>query len=1047
MVKNLSGIMTLRFFRLFSLPLAWKTPRKMSEPILMALVQLFAITAAAGKHTHAEKERSIVASFLKQHLTRSELEEYLKLFDELLFFHLPPEGETVAHDTAVKITDICRKVNTGLHHRDKLIVFIKFLEFMEEEHRLPGSDFSDLDEAEEEYILIIARSFNIGEQEAANCRAFILSPGTGASDHPDSLVIDSYPESALEHARHIQRERLAGQIAVLYIPSIHAFICRYLGEDDLFLNGEIIIPYRSLMLNHGSILKNLKISPVYFSDIASQFLRTCEGVAVEFTAREIEFRFRNSRNGIHPFSFTATSGELIGVMGGSGVGKSTLLNVLNGALGLHSGSILINGYDLSRDKGQLEGVIGFVPQDDLLIEELTVFQNLYYNAKLCFSDYSEKQILKAVMKILSDMGLAATRHLKVGDPLNKFISGGQRKRLNIALELLREPDVLFVDEPTSGLSSVDSENVMLLLKEQTLKNRLVMVNIHQPSSDIYKLFDKILVMDKGGYPVYYGNPIDALRYFKTLSNYVNPDETECFNCGYVNPEQVLQITEARLVNEYGKLTANRKTTPEEWYTLFRKNIQPELEILTGKRKLPRHQFSIPDPFTQFRIFSIRNLRAKITNRQYLMINLLEAPFLAALLAFLTRYFPADTYIFGQNSNLVAYLFMSVVVSLFLGLMVSAEEIIHDRRIMKREAFLQLSRFSYLNSKVVFLFALSAIQTITYVIAGNLILDIRGMTLSYFLILFSSACFANMVGLNISSSLNSVVAIYILIPFILVPQLLLSGTIVPFDKLNPQISTRQYVPLVGDLMASRWTFEALAVEQFRNNRYERNFFPYDKEISHWGYITSFGIPALKSELDACRRNLRLGIEPEKTANYFAILQHEIPELASEAGLDASTLLPLLNASSFSEESVNKAGHLLDSMSVIFSWRLANVTSRRDALYERMVSEMGSEGINQLRENYHNENLAGLVMDKTADNKILEGKGRLIRKKDPIFMDPEPKNGRAHFYAPVKNLGNWQIDTFWFNFGVIWLMSLVLYVMLLHDTLRKSFELIERVMFRR
>src|SRR3990170_7481876 len=178
------------------------------------------------------------------------------------------------------------------------------------------------------------------------------------------------------------------------------------------------------------------------------------------------------------------------------------------------GHILVNGFDINTQKDKIHGVIGYVSQDDLLIEELTVYQNLYYNAKLCFATFTEEQIHKRVMEVLENLGLDQRKDLPVGNPLDKTISGGQRKRLNIALELIREPAVLFLDEPTSGLSSRDSENIMDLLKELASKGKLIFVIIHQPSSDIYKMFDKILILDVGGKPIYYGNPVEAVMYFK-----------------------------------------------------------------------------------------------------------------------------------------------------------------------------------------------------------------------------------------------------------------------------------------------------------------------------------------------------------------------------------------------------------------------------------------------------------------------------------------------------------------------------------------------------
>ncbi len=1019
----------------------------MSEPILMALVQLFAIIAASARKTSSGNARRILESYLDQHLNAGELDEYLKLYDELLLFHQPEDDQSDVTDTIAKTESICLRLKKQLTSSDRIIVFIKFLEFTRELAEVQPENEQAASHTFSGFLEVFRNTFNLPDQEFEEAHLFITEPGSAGHAPGNKLIICENAAGTPAGAHHMGRDHLAGSIVILFIPSERMLLGRYLGRDQLFLNGHVIQPFRSFVLDNGSIIKNPKITPVYYSDVAACFFQPAAKVNIEFTAREVEFRFKNDVTGLHPFSFTARSGELIGVMGGSGVGKSTLLNVLNGTLPLHGGEILVNGYDLNHDRDQLRGVIGFVPQDDLLIEELTVFRNLYFNARLCFRNYSKKQLIRAVMRVLMDIGLIGIRNLTVGDPINKFISGGQRKRLNIALELIRQPSILFADEPTSGLSSMDSEMVMLLLKEQTLKGRLVIVNIHQPSSDIFKLFDKLLIMDKGGYPIFYGNPIDALSYFKTASNHVNPDESECQQCGYVNPEQLLQITEAKIVNEYGRFTGNRKTSPAEWYQRFRKTIQPRLEIRKEKHEIPASAFKVPGLFRQFRIFALRNLLTKITNRQYLAINLLEAPFLAALLAYLTRYRFGEEYFFGENKNLVAYLFMSVVVSLFLGMMVSAEEIIRDRRLLKREAFLNLSRFSYLNSKIILLFGLSAIQAILYVVTGNLILGIGGMTLSFWLIIFATNCFANMAGLNISSGLDSVVAIYILIPFIIVPQLLLSGTVVPFDNLNPAIASREHVPAIGNMMTSRWTFEALAVEQFRNNRWERQFFDYDKAISRDKYLTAYVIPALQSSLDEISRNKARNINVEQSVALLKTLDHEIRLMQSESGINPSFSLLKISPGAMDDSTMSRTRQYLGNLSMWFSSRLNATVARRDRKYHALVQQYGEEELYRIKQTSHNENLADLVLNVTAENKLIRGDGKLIRKYEPVYMDPESQAGNAHLYAPYKRIGQMKTDTFWFNFAVIWLMTLFLYLTLLHDTIRKTIVIFRNFRFRK
>jgi ABC-type multidrug transport system ATPase subunit len=181
-----------------------------------------------------------------------------------------------------------------------------------------------------------------------------------------------------------------------------------------------------------------------------------------------------------------------------------------------------------------------------------------------------------------------------GIPLNKKISGGQRKRLNIALELIREPAVLFLDEPTSGLSSRDSENILDLLKELTFKGKLVFVVIHQPSSDdIFKMFDRLLILDTGGYLIYNGNPMDSIMYFKSKVQAADWNESECPTCGNVNPEQIFNIVETNVLDEFGQLTHTRKISPKEWSEHFREQYREPKKRKRAREDLPEISFKGP----------------------------------------------------------------------------------------------------------------------------------------------------------------------------------------------------------------------------------------------------------------------------------------------------------------------------------------------------------------------------------------------------------------------------------------------------------------------
>ena len=1021
----------------------------MTESIINALVHLFAIIESAKEDTGVvDSGELVIRPYLQKNLNNETLTaEYIKLFyDYLNFYKEQPtakdnEGISIDSTSILQIAKICNQLNKELLRSERLIVFMQLMELIRADEKVTAK--------EEEFAALVALNFNLDQEDVVNLKNFILKPDDQEINKERVLIIDNkqteWPEEMAwiirkkkntNQERHLFVQNLFGKITVLYLKSVDTFVFRYDGPLNLFLEGIKVIPSKSYILKPGSIIKGPNISSIYESEITKQFIQDQSSTRVVLAGDKVEFKFRNSSNGLKPFSFSEDSGRLIGIMGGSGTGKTTLMNILNGKLRLSGGRIHINGFSL--EQASTEGVIGYVPQDDLLFEELTVYQNLYFNARTCFSDFSEDLIDKTVHKVLDDLDLEDIKDLKVGDPLNKTISGGQRKRLNIALELMREPSVLFVDEPTSGLSSMDSEKMMMLLKDLSRKGKLVVAIIHQPSSEIFKLFDRLWILDKGGYPIYNGNPIDAVVYFKTMNTQVNAAESECPRCGNVIPEQILQIIEAREIDERGRSTKKRRVNPSVWYSKYIENILPKLVRLKYDSVLPPTNFRIPDSWDQFKIFSKRNLLSKISNRQYVLINLLEAPLLAFILGYFSKYSPEKVYAFSENINLPVYLFMSIVVSLFMGLTVSAQEIYKDRQILERESFLNLSRLSYINSKVVYLFILSGIQTLSFVLIGNYILEIHGMTHYYWAVLFTISCFANMIGLNISSALNSVINIYILIPFILVPQLLLGGAMIKFDELHHSLNNQKNVPIVGDMMASRWAYEALAVAQFRYNDYEKHFFEVNKDISKNSVYRSFMVPELFS---INREIVRDSADWSDKTMSFSILRNEVQALSDLHGLRSFPYLEQITTEYYSTSIAKKLDEYLQYAKDHFASEYLEAQKARDELYQSLVTELGKEGFVELEKKYHNEFLADLLMNRVHLDMVYRGDDQLIQKKDPIFMRPYSGIGRAHFYAPIKILAGWEVPTFYFNIAFIWFMTIVLYLALLDNTLKKLIKFFE------
>src|SRR2546427_4054476 len=491
---------------------------------------------------------------------------------------------------------------------------------------------------------------------------------------------------------------------------------------------------------------------------------------------EVTHRFSNGEIGLEGNSFSVTRGELVCVMGASGSGKSTLLKVLAGQLQPTSGEVILNGQSLYPNLDTLKRYLSYMPQEDAFDEHLTIGENLLFAASIRSPHLSRRDRTRRLDAKLIELGLGERRDAVVGSPDKKLLSGGERKRLNIGLDMIGMSDVYLFDEPTSGLSSKDSEHVMEIIRSMA-HNKIVIVTIHQPSSKIFQMFHKAILLDKGGRLVFFGAPSDMLRYFAEAEHQhqFGAELGACPSCGTTRPEFIFDVLETPLrdlsgdiiyeENSRGQLVASRRYSPDFWrdkYEAFRL-IQDVKQVSLRKEQgaplpvAPAQKKRVPirwrDEWTQFRTLLRRSFISKLRNRANLIITIGVAPVLALLIATILRYSDSGHYDFASAYHIPTFLFLSLIVAMFLGLTNSADDIIRDRVVLQRERNLNVRLPYYVFSKTLTLGVFALIQCILFVLIGNYVLQIRGM----FWIDLGIMLMTAMGGVSLSLVISSLVA--------------------------------------------------------------------------------------------------------------------------------------------------------------------------------------------------------------------------------------------------------------------------------------------------
>ncbi len=536
-----------------------------------------------------------------------------------------------------------------------------------------------------------------------------------------------------------------------------AFIIKDLGsKNGTFVNGERIKPYTDITISEKD---NINIGAYKFRlGKPAEDIRKHKAIIVENVSKKVN---RGKITILRDVSFQVDAQDFVAVMGPSGCGKSTLLRALNGDFPASEGKVYIHDMELYGNYDYLKRLIGYVPQDDIVHKELSVENSLYYAAKLRLSsDVSKEDIWAKINDVLTNLNIndPEIRKRKISD-----LSGGQRKRVSIAVELLTDPSILFLDEPTSPLDPETIEDFLLCVKDLTEKGTTVLMVTHKPN-DLYYV-DKVIFLSKGGYMTYFGGKERYLSFF--------------------NAQNVIEVYAKNGTIEQGQ------TWAEKW-----KTSHQEVERLqTPNQEIERRQDA--SMLSQFYWLTARYFNIKTNDRANTLILLAQAPIIAGLIALIF------------NEIELSVLFLMSVSAIWFGTNNSAKEIVGELAIYRRERMFNLRILPYIFSKIFVLTFFSAIQVLVFVaiiynLVGSEELSFAAYWGNVWVMLY--LCFsATLLGLLVSALVNNTEKVMTIIPIVLIPQIMLAGVMATI----PAKSTVEYASYA---MLSRWGTESFAYVQ-------------------------------------------------------------------------------------------------------------------------------------------------------------------------------------------------------------------------------------------
>jgi ABC-type multidrug transport system ATPase subunit len=1014
----------------------------MNESILNALMHLFALMAVLNEKKATERGRNVIIQFLEQHLPRLHADEYLKYFDN----HVELYKKRLNKETAPakpnyhEVENICDQMNNNLNQTERYLAYIRLVEFVQED--------GIINTMEEKFIHVVGNIFSIPEDEKETIKRFLFGkvedektrkrtlfftgdPGDKSEELEGAWIEKNRPSNfEVDNRRFL--ENMVGNLYILHVPTLNLFCFYYKGKKALRTQNHDVLPGRVYLLENGMKIMAEGIPDIKYDSIANHFLKTLEKASIILQAGNISLH-KKGKTRVHPFHLHENTGHLVGILTHYPDERTLLLKMLSGIIKPSTGNITLNGYDINKDKYKVQGLIGYVPSKSILFEEFTVYENLYYNASISLGKLSASDIREQVDKYLRKLNLWEIKNVKV-----KKLQGvpqGKRWLLSIGMELVREPSVLIIDEPEEKIAPYHAGKLIKILKELVLEGKLIITSIQFPSSLSLKTLDKVLILDEGGYIIYHGNPREALLYFKTNHLPLKSSGSECPTCGNIEGDKILYHVESNKIDEAGNYTPERKTKPHEWYGKYKQQAKLDSPPQV-KKTIPFTLTRLPNIPRQFWVIARGNFISTLRNKKEIMIHLTLAPLLALLFSIISRHKSGNDYFFGLNDNIPQFLFISTVAAFLMGLLSGIIAFRREKEAIEKDVLLHLSWFSFINAKMFFLCCISILQVLVYVAICHWVLGIH-MVIGFFLVLFSITITGNLTGMYISSFPVSITVKSLLISMIIVAQLLLGGTVIPYMNL-PGNTNPRHVPIAGNLMPARWAYEALMVEQFKKNEYGNDFYPLEKTIHEASFITGILVPRLLEITTMLKQHQDKLLQRDKLQD-LNILQHEIEWLGEREGIFPFEYISEISNSNYNAELLEELDAYLTYVKIHFFERSGETQEKIETIKKQYIKTMGPKGFKHFMNTHFNQAVAKLVTREDEPLVIYETGNTIFQNHDPIYTYPGNNFGRAHFYAPVKKFNFQYIDTIWFNIAILWLFSLVFYSMLMLMPYRRNFSL--------